>query len=410
MKLLAKCPPVSFLSALACEPVRSDRRTGQRLAEIPKFDSNIDTSVITLNKKSHNALDLIRSDVRGMRGYTPGEQIGGATKLNTNESAFGPSPRVRAVMAAIADDALRLYPDPLSRRLRETAAATYGIAADQILAGNGSDDCLTILYRAFLSAGDEVRVPGPTYGLYDTLATLQGARLTTVPYRQVARRWDLPDELGAAGAQMVIVANPNNPSATLAAVEDLRRLCDRAPGIVVVDEAYIDFATGAGLAASMLPWLGEHDNLVVLRTFSKSYSLAGARLGLLFAAAPLVAELTKVKDSYNVNVITQALGVAALEDRQHHRQLVGQTLVQRTRLEVGLGALGFTWPESAANFLLCTPPPPSARAEAIYLALKAQGLLVRWWNTPELRDRLRITVGKPEDNDRLLVALQALVG
>ncbi len=374
---------------------------------------------MALNKKFPSPLELIRSDIRGMRGYTPGEQIGGAIKLNTNESAFGPSPRVRAVLAGIADDALRLYPDPISRRLRETAAATYGVAADQILAGNGSDDCLTILYRAFLSPGDEVRIPWPTYGLYDTLATLQGARLSTVPYRQVGRRWDLPDELGAAGAKMVIVANPNNPSATLAPVDDLRRLCDRAPGVVVVDEAYVDFAAGPGAGtgaaagapstgSSMLPFLAQHENLVVLRTFSKSYSLAGARLGLLFAAPALVTELTKVKDSYNVNVITQALGVAALEDRDHHRQLVGQTLVQRARLEAALAAMGFTWPESAANFLLCTPP-PGARAETIYGALKAQGLLVRWWSTPELRDRLRITVGKPEDNDRLLAALQALI-
>jgi histidinol-phosphate aminotransferase len=360
---------------------------------------------MALNKKSPSPLDLIRSDIRGMRGYTPGEQIGGAIKLNTNESAFGPSSRVRAVLAGIADDSLRLYPDPISRRLRETAAATYGVAAEQILAGNGSDDCLTILYRAFLSPGDEVRIPWPTYGLYDTLATLQGARLSTVPYRQLGRRWDLPDELAAAGAKMVIVANPNNPSATLAPVDDLRRLCDRAPGIVVVDEAYVDFAAAG---SSVLPFLPQHENLVVLRTFSKSYSLAGARLGLLFAARALVTELTKVKDSYNVNVITQALGVAALEDRDHHRQLVGQTLAQRARLEAALTAMGFTWPESAANFLLCTPP-PGARAETIYSALKAEGLLVRWWSTPELRDRLRITVGKPEDNDRLLTALQALI-
>jgi histidinol-phosphate aminotransferase len=360
---------------------------------------------MALNKKFPSPLDLIRSDIRGMRGYTPGEQIGGAVKLNTNESAFGPSPRVRAVLTGIADDSLRLYPDPISRRLREAAATTYGVAVDQILAGNGSDDCLTILYRAFLSPGDEVRIPWPTYGLYDTLATLQGARLSTVPYRQLGRRWDLPDELGAAGAKMVIVANPNNPSATLAPVDDLRRLCDRAPGIVVVDEAYVDFAAAG---SSVLPFLPQHENLVVLRTFSKSYSLAGARLGLLFAARALVTELTKVKDSYNVNVITQALGVAALEDRDHHRQLVGQTLAQRARLEAALTAMGFTWPESAANFLLCTPP-PGARAETIYSALKAEGLLVRWWSTPELRDRLRITVGKPEDNDRLLTALQALI-
>jgi len=351
-----------------------------------------------------------------MRGYTPGEQIGGAIKLNTNECAYAPSPRVREVLARVADDSLRLYPDPVSRQLRETAAALYGIDPDQVLAGNGSDDCLTILYRAFLTPGDEVRVPWPTYGLYDTLATLQGARLAHVPYREADGQWHLPEALAEGAAKLILVANPNNPSATLAPVAQLRRLCDRATGIVVVDEAYVDFALGAGLAASMIPFLDQHPNLVVLRTFSKSYSLAGARLGLLFAAAPLVTELNKVKDSYNVNAITQALGIAALEDRAHHRAVVEQTLAQRARLENALAALGFTWPASAGNFLLCTPPAaasadpdPGARAQAIYLALKQQGLLIRWWNTPELRQRLRITVGKPEDNDRLLAALPALL-
>jgi histidinol-phosphate aminotransferase len=220
---------------------------------------------------------LIRPEIRSMRGYTPGEQIGGAVKLNTNECAFAPSPRVREVLARVADDSLRLYPDPVSRRLRETAAALYGVDPDQVLAGNGSDDCLTILYRAFLTPGDEVRVPWPTYGLYDTLATLQGARLARVPYREADGQWQLPDALAEGSAKLTLVANPNNPSATLAPVAQLRRLCERAPGMVVVDEAYVDFALGAGQAASMIPFLDEHPNLVVLRTFSKSYSLAGPR-------------------------------------------------------------------------------------------------------------------------------------
>jgi histidinol-phosphate aminotransferase len=176
--------------------------------------------------------------------------------------------------------------------------------------------------------------------------------------------------------------------------------------VVVVDEAYVDFALGAGIDASMLPYLGQHENLVVLRTMSKSFSLAGARLGLLFAAAPLVEALTKVKDSYNVNAITQAIGIAALEDRSYHEECVGRTLTERTRLEAALAALGLAWPESAANFLLVEIGP---RAEEIYLALKQQGLLIRWWSAPELRTKLRISVGKPDDNDRLIAALEALI-
>ena len=356
--------------------------------------------------KRPSAVDLLRPAVRAMPGYTPGEQISDLVKLNTNEGAFPPSPRVMATLAAIADESLRLYPDPVSARLRAAAAARYGVAADQILAGNGSDDCLTILYRGFLDPGDRIACPWPTYGLYDTLASLQGAELTRVAFRQSGRRWELPPDLARQRAKMLILANPNNPSGTLVPVDELRRLCESAPGaVVVVDEAYVDFALGAGIDASMLPYLGQHPNLVVLRTMSKSYSLAGARLGLLFAAAPLVAELVKVKDSYNVNAVTQAIGVAALEDRSYHEQCVRQTLDQRARLERELETIGWTWPESAANFLLCEI---GDRAEDVYSALKQEGLLVRWWKAPELRTKIRISVGNPDENDHLIAALKRL--
>ena len=356
--------------------------------------------------KRPSAVDLLRPAVRAMPGYTPGEQISDLVKLNTNEGAFPPSPRVMAALAGIADETLRLYPDPVSLRLRATAGARFGVTADQILAGNGSDDCLTILYRGFLDPGDKIACPWPTYGLYDTLASLQGAELVRVAFRQNARRWELPADLARQRAKMIILANPNNPSGTLVPVDELRRLCDAAPNaVVVVDEAYVDFALGAGIDASMLPYLAQHPNLVVLRTMSKSYSLAGARLGLLFAAAPLVAELTKVKDSYNVNAVTQAIGVTALEDRSYHEDCVRRTLDQRARLERELETMGWTWPESAANFVLCEI---GERAEQVYNALKDEGLLVRWWRAPELRTKLRISVGNPDENDHLLAALKRL--
>ena len=191
--------------------------------------------------KRPSAVDLLRPAIRAMPGYTPGEQISDLVKLNTNEGAFPPSPRVMAALAAISDETLRLYPDPVSARLRATAAARFGVTADQILAGNGSDDCLTILYRGFLEAGDKIACPWPTYGLYDTLASLQGAELVRVAFKQSARRWDLPPELGKQRAKMIILANPNNPSGTLVPVDELRRLCDAAASaVVVVDEAYID--------------------------------------------------------------------------------------------------------------------------------------------------------------------------
>lgn len=351
------------------------------------------------------ALRHLRPDVRAMQGYTPGEQVLDCIKLNTNESAWPPSPKVLTALAGIAENRLRLYPDPIFRELRRTAAAVYGVSPEHVLAGNGSDDCLTIIYRAFLSPGDRVACPWPTYGLYDTLAELQGVPIEHVDYRIEGGNWHLPTILPRLGAKLVLVANPNNPSATLTPVTELRRLADATDGILVVDEAYIDFA-GDPADVSMLPHLDRHANLIVLRTFSKSYSLAGTRLGLLFAQPAIIAELMKVKDSYNVNVMTQMLGLAALEDRDHHRELVQRTIDERRRLERALTVLGWTWPTSAANFLLCEV---GERAGDIYRALKAKGVLVRWWDRPVMRSKLRITVGRPEHTDLLLEHLRGII-
>ncbi len=347
-----------------------------------------------------------------MAGYTPGEQVNDCIKLNTNECPWPPSPRVLDALRDLGDpavsDKLRLYPDPVSRKLRETAAALYGVGPDQVLAGNGSDDCLTVIYRAFLSAGDRVAVPWPTYGLYDTLAALQGVEIVHVDWKRQDGRWILPDALALQGAKLVLVANPNNPSATLVPVADLRRLCDRVDGIVVVDEAYVDFALAEGHDASLLPHLDSHPNLIVLRTFSKSYSLAGARLGLLFAAKALVGELMKVKDSYNVNVLTQSLGIAALEDRDHHRACMQRTVAERARLRQLLtDRFGWSSLDSAGNFLLTRIGDDAPR---LYQGLKARGVLVRWWDRPILRECLRITVGRPEHTDLLLRHLTELRG
>jgi histidinol-phosphate aminotransferase len=354
-----------------------------------------------------DVLRHVRPDIRALAGYTTGEQQPGFTKLNTNECAYPPSAAVRRVLAAVSNESLRLYPDPVSRYLRDVAAARYRTPADGIIAGNGSDDCLTILYRTFLRPGDRVACPSPSYGLYDTLAALQGAPLVRVNYQRDAgaSSWGLPlDGLAGAGARLVVVANPNNPSSTLAPVGELRALADRLDGILVVDEAYVDFALPTNADASVLPHLAQHPNLVVLRTFSKSYSLAGARLGLLFAAPALVAEMNKVKDSYNVSAITQAIGAAALEDHAYHTEMVSRTVLERARLERELGAFGWSWPEARGNFLLCHVGP---RARAMFEVLRHEKILVRYWDTPELRESIRITVGTRDQNDALLAVLRA---
>jgi histidinol-phosphate aminotransferase len=361
-------------------------------------------------QSSTTIVGQVRADVRALVGYSTGEQQPGFLKLNTNESPYPPSPRVHQALAQLGDDALRQYPDPVSRRLCEVAASLYGVATSQILAGNGSDDCLTVLYRTFLAPGDIAACPWPSYGLYDTLAGLQGSRIVHVEYPSGpdgrVSDWSLPEGLSATGARLTLIANPNNPSSTMDPVASLRRLARQLDGILVVDEAYVDFALATDPGASMLPYLDDHPNLVVLRTFSKSYSLAGARLGLMFAAAPLVAQMNKVKDSYNVNVLTQALGVAALEDRAHHAHGIARIVSERGRLERELAALGWSSPPAFGNFLLCHVGPQALRIQE---AMRARKILLRHWNTPRLRHELRITVGTPEQNGALLAAARAVL-
>lgn len=358
---------------------------------------------------ARDPLELIRTDLRQLPAYTPGEQVRDCIKLNTNESAVPPSPAVQAALRQLSleDDRLRLYPQPLADDLRQAATQRYGVDADRILAGNGSDDCLTILFRSHCQAGDRYACPWPTYSLYDTLAGIQGVEPVHLPWRDWQHDdWGLPIGLTESGAKLVFVANPNNPSATRVPTQALRHLADQLDGLLVVDEAYVDFALGEDADASMLPYLEAHPNLVVLRTFSKSASLAGARLGLLFAHPALIERYQAVKDSYNVNAISQALGIAALQDVDHQRQLVATTLKERRRLEEGLARHGWTWPPSAANFLLCSVGPT---ARDIYRGLKERGILVRFFDRPGLDTRLRITVGAAAENQALLTVLDELL-
>ena len=346
-------------------------------------------------------LRFVRPDVRAMEGYTPGEQVKDCIKLNTNEPAWPASPAVHEALAHHAAGTLRVYPSPRADALRAKAAEVFGVTPDMVLAGNGSDDVLTVLVRGFVDAGETIAVPYPTYGLYDTLASLQGARMVHVPY---GPDWEVPEALGEQGAKLLFVSSPNNPSATLASREAILALVEKQNSIVVVDEAYADFA-----GTSFIPDIAKHPNLIVIRTFSKSYALAGARLGLLFAQAPLVAELMKVKDSYNVNAITQTLGLAALGDQAYVHDLVKKTLTERAFLETELAKHGFRWPKSDGNFLLVDVG-SRERAQLLYRGLKDRGVLVRYWDRPRLAESIRITVGTHEQNERLLEGIRALVG
>lgn len=344
--------------------------------------------------------------MRATPPYVPGEQPGPGrrvVKLNTNENPYPPSPHVAEALAAALGDGLRLYPEPTAAALRERAAALYGHPAEGILAGNGSDELIGLLVRAVVEPGAPVAFPVPTYSLYETVVALHGARAIQVPFPE---GWALPvDALAAAEAPLTFVCNPNSPSGTIASREALEALAGRLPGVLVVDEAYVDFADAD---ADALPLLARLPNVVVLRTLSKSFALAGLRLGLAFGHPDLVRGVATLKDSYNVSRLTQLGAMAALRDVAHVRAGVARIRATRARLTEGLGALGYRVPPSAANFVLAECA--GVDQGPVAAALAARGVLVRHFATPRLRDALRITVGTDEEVAMLLEALGDVVG
>jgi histidinol-phosphate aminotransferase len=339
--------------------------------------------------------------IERMAGYVPGEQprSGGFVKLNTNENPYPPSPRVLEAIAAALNDRLRLYPDPVATHFRQTAARRHGVAPDMIMSGNGSDDLLTIITRAFAGPGGLVVYPSPSYILYRTLAELQDARVVEVPF---APDWSLePAAFAISGARVSFVANPNSPSGTSLSPAAVAALAERLEGPLVVDEAYVDFAE-----THCVELVARCPNVIVTRSFSKGYSLAGLRLGYLIARPEVVAELIKVKDSYNCDALSQIGGAAALEDQAYLAETRGKILATRRRLTGAVRGMGYHVPESQANFVWCTGGPPAAE---IYEALKAQKILVRLMRYPGHPDGLRITVGTDAEIDLLLERLRALV-
>ncbi len=349
-------------------------------------------------RASEAPLEFIRADVRAMQGYVPGEQPQGGEyiKLNTNENPYPPSPQVQEAIRRCASDDVRLYPDPMATALRDAAAARYDLPPDHVLAGNGSDELLAMVLRACVEPGDRVAYPVPTYSLYDTLVAIAGGTAVRLAWPP---DYSLPPALAETDARVIFVCNPNAPSGTVVPVDAVAALSTRATGLVVVDEAYVDFADDSALRL-----VRERDNVAVLRTLSKSFSLAGMRIGLAFAAPPIIRELCKVKDSYNLSRASIAAGAAALADYDLMREHARRVRATRARLSERLRAFGYEVPPSQANFVLARRPGIDQRAT--YEALKARRILVRYFATPELRDALRISVGTDAEIDALLRALQ----
>jgi len=348
------------------------------------------------------AMSYFRPTVDALRAYEPGEQPppeADIVKLNTNENPYPPSPQALAALREIDHERLRRYPDPFASEFRLSAAEVLGIEPDTILVGNGSDDILTMLIRSVADGARAVAYPVPTYALYRTLAEIQGAPVAEVRSDET---YALPlDTLAATGAPLTLVASPNSPSGRRVSNDLIRDLASRVDGILAIDEAYVDFATGDALELAQ-----SCDNVVVIRTLSKSHSLAGLRLGFAVASPAVIAGLAKVKDSYNVDAVAARVGAAAYRDVVYTRDAVARICASREGLTNNLSALGFhVWP-SEANFVLVRPANGNARD--VYEGLKSRGILVRYFDVRGLDDKLRITVGTESQNDRLVATLKSL--
>ncbi|MFN9176527.1 MAG: histidinol-phosphate transaminase [Synechocystis sp.] len=338
----------------------------------------------------------IRDSVRQTPAYVPGEQpqTTDFIKLNTNENPYAPPAQIFEGIAAELEK-VRLYPDPVSTQLRKAAAAVFGVEVNQILAGNGSDDILNIALRTFVNPGEIVAFLDLTYSLYETIAAVHGAVITKIPTDD---QFELTGPVICPEAKLIFLASPNPPKGKELNREFLRQTCAEAQGIVLIDEAYGDFSD-----QDHWEFLNEFDNVIISRTLSKSYSLAGMRVGLAIAAPGLIEEMDKVRDSYNLDRLAQSLGTAALQAHTEFVPLWQKIRATRSRLIEALRNLGFEVCDSDANFVFAAPH--WLPALELYQALKARKILVRYFDKPRITNYLRITVGTDPEIDHLLAAI-----
>jgi len=348
-------------------------------------------------------MSYFRPAIDELTGYVPGEQpaAGKFIKLNTNENPYPCSSAVARAIEGALRGGLARYPDATATAFRHRAAELHGVEPEWIMCGNGSDELLTILVRAFVGEGQLIRLPHPSYVLYKTLARIQGARGEEVAFNS---DWSLPAAFakGDKNLRLVFLPNPNSPSGTMVTPEAVRELAEQLPCPLVVDEAYADFAEShcAGLPRDC-------DNVLVTRTLSKSYGLAGLRFGYLIAHPRLIAGLMKVKDSYNCDTLSIAAATAAIDDQQWLAETRRKILDTRARMTDALRKLGFEAVDSQANFVWNTQP--EFELPRIYQGLKEQRILVRYMNYPRWGDGLRISVGTDSQIDACLGVIKGLI-
>lgn len=344
-----------------------------------------------------------RALLKDVEGYVPGEQPADpdVIKLNTNENPYPPSPMALEALRRIRADALRKYPDPVSLSLRAKWAETQGYPGPEwAIAGNGMDELLALAIRTFVDPGDTVLTTSPTYTLYETLAKLHGARMESV---ESDADFQLSETFFERTGRLCFLPRPNAPTGICAPREKVERLCAGFDGIVVIDEAYVDFAED-----NCMDFAARYDNTIVMRTFSKSFSLAGLRLGLAVANPAIIGEFLKTKDSYNLNAVTQAVGLAALNDYEYMKMNAARVVKTRQRTAEALRELGFQVTPSQSNFVLAQwDGQPDART--LFESLKERKIFVRYFDAPRLRDALRISIGTDEEMDAFLTALREIV-
>ena len=346
---------------------------------------------------------FLRKGLSGFQPYVTGEQPPDGedwVKLNTNESPLPPSPRVIDAIKAAADDSLRFYPSPTQAPARAAIARHFNVQESQVAVGNGADEILEMCFRAFAGAGDTVAYSTPTYPVLDPLCRLHDATPTTHP---TAEGWTWTTELADDPAPLKFLVNPNSPTGTHHGRRSVERVVGRSQGVVVLDEAYVDFAP-----ESQLELIRTFPNLLVLRTMSKSYALAGMRIGFAIGHPDLIAALDAVKDSYNLDRLAIVAAAAAIEDEEHHRKIVTYVIRERAWLEDQLREQGFEHAPSAANFVFVKPP-LGASAAAVADALRERRVLVRHYDREPIAGWIRISVGTREQHDRLLDSLREIL-
>jgi histidinol-phosphate aminotransferase len=343
----------------------------------------------------------IRDAVRRLAAYSPGEQPTDRTviKLNTNENPYPPSPQVVEAMRSFDPDRLRRYPDPMSVVLRDTIAARHGCSRDQVFAGNGSDEILSLCTRTFVPNGGSVGYFDPSYSLYPVLADIQEAERRPVALSD-DYGWRMP---AGYNASIFFLARPNAPTGILYPKKDVREFCERFDGIVLIDEAYVDFSSDHCMDLAMA-----FPNVLAMRTVSKSFSLAGLRIGYIVGDRRLIEAMYKIKDSYNNDALAQALATAALKDTAWLDANVKKIRTTRARLAAALAWQGHLVYPSESNFLWVRTKGISA--QALYEELKRRRILIRYFAGPRTGDCVRITVGTDTEVDALLAATAEIAG